>query len=75
MKGDAHTPGVKLTAPQYEILAWYAERAPTTAVFGRIATWRALVRRGMLTTSRGAWFVETDITPKGRAALAERREP
>jgi hypothetical protein len=63
----------KLTAPQIKMLAFYADRGATKQSFGSIGTWRALISQGLLIRSFGFPVIDTEITPAGRAALAQQR--
>lgn len=64
--------GEKLTKAQLTMLALYEHYGLTTQAIGRIATWRCLVRMGLLNRSYGPGAIETEITPAGRAALSEK---
>jgi hypothetical protein len=53
------------------MLSFYADRGPTAQSdgTGTLNTWRSLVRRGLLSHSRGLGVIETEITEAGRLAL------
>lgn len=61
----------RLTGPQRELLQFYADAGPTaqSSARGTVNTWRALLRKGLVSRSHGLGTIETEITPAGRAAL------
>lgn len=64
--------GVKLTGPQLAMLRQYEDAGVTSRTFGRIDTWSALVRKGLLRRSYGPGAIESEITEAGRSAISSR---
>lgn len=64
--------GVRLTKAQVSMLRFYEHTGPThqSDARGTMNTWRALLRRGLLSRSKGLGVIETEITEAGRAALS-----
>ena len=63
---------MRLTKAQRQMLEQYADAGVTTQAFGRLDTWLALVRKGLLRHSRyGGGVIESEITDAGRQALKE----
>jgi hypothetical protein len=59
----------KLTDAQRVVLQLYERAGLTTHAIGRIATWRCLLRMGLLRRSYGPGAIETEITEAGLRAL------